>query len=41
VGFRVGLDTEARGKSVASAGDRTLVILSVVRHYYDLISEIK
>jgi hypothetical protein len=33
VGHRAGLDTEARGKSFASAGDRTVVVQSVVRHY--------
>jgi hypothetical protein len=35
VGLRAGLDTEARGKSFASAGDRTSVVQSVVRHYTD------
>jgi len=35
VGLRAGLDTEARGKSFASAGDRTLVVQSVVRHCTD------
>jgi hypothetical protein len=34
-GLRAGLDTEVRGKSFASAGDRILVIQSVVRHYTD------
>jgi hypothetical protein len=33
--LRVGLDTEARGKSFASATDRTPVVHSVVRHYTD------
>jgi hypothetical protein len=32
-GLRAGLDTEARGKFYASAGDRPPVVQSVVRHY--------
>jgi hypothetical protein len=36
VGPRAGLDTEARGKSLASAGDRTPVIQFVVRNYAKL-----
>jgi hypothetical protein len=36
VGFRAGLDTGARGKSFASAGDRTAVIQPVFRHYTEL-----
>jgi hypothetical protein len=32
VGLRAGLDTEARGKILASAGDRAPVVQSVVRH---------
>jgi hypothetical protein len=35
VGLRSDLDVEARGKSVASAGDRTLVVKFVVRHCTD------
>jgi hypothetical protein len=35
VDLRAGLDTEARGKSFASAGDRTPVVQPVVRHYTD------
>jgi hypothetical protein len=35
VGLRVGLDTDDRGKIVVSAGDRTPVIQSVVRHCTD------
>jgi hypothetical protein len=32
-GLRAGLDTEATGKSFASAGDLTPVVQFVVRHY--------
>jgi hypothetical protein len=35
VWLRSGLDTEARGKSFASAGDRIPVVQSVLRHYTD------
>jgi hypothetical protein len=33
--LKAGLDTEAREKAFASAGDRTQVVQSVVRHYTD------
>jgi hypothetical protein len=33
VGPRDGLEAEARGKILASVGDRTSVVQSVVRHY--------
>jgi hypothetical protein len=33
VGLRAGLDTEARGKTFASAGDRNPVVQSVDRYY--------
>jgi hypothetical protein len=35
VDFRASLDTEARRKSFASAGDRVQVVQSVVRQYTD------
>jgi hypothetical protein len=35
VGLSAGVDTEARGKILSFAGDRTLVVQSVVRHYAD------
>jgi hypothetical protein len=35
VDTRDGLDTEVTEKSVASAGDRTSIVRSVVRHYTD------
>jgi hypothetical protein len=35
VGPGASLDTEARGKSSVSAGDQTMVVQSVVRHYID------
>jgi hypothetical protein len=35
VGLRAGLDTEGREKTFASAGNRTPVVQSVVRHYTD------
>jgi hypothetical protein len=35
VGLRTGLDTQARGKSFVSAGDRNPVAQFVVRHYTD------
>jgi hypothetical protein len=38
VGPRAGLDTEATGKSFASAGDRNPVFQSVVRRYTDWVT---
>jgi hypothetical protein len=35
VGLRTGLDTEARGKIFASAGDRAPAVQSAVGHYTD------
>jgi hypothetical protein len=35
VGLRAGMDTDARGKMFAFAGDRTPLVQSVVRHYTD------
>jgi hypothetical protein len=35
VGLRAGLDTEATGNPFTSAGDRTPVVQSVVKHYTD------
>jgi hypothetical protein len=35
VGLRSSMETEDRGKILSSAGDRTLVVQSVVRHYTD------
>jgi hypothetical protein len=37
VGLRAGLDTEAGGKFLPFAGDRTPVFQSVVRHYTDIV----
>jgi hypothetical protein len=39
LGLRAGQDTEVRKKSLASAGDRTPVVQSVLRHYTDELSQ--
>jgi hypothetical protein len=38
--LRDGLDTEATGKIVDSAGDQTLVVQSLVRHYTDWATQL-
>jgi hypothetical protein len=40
VGPRAGLDTETRGKPFASAGERSLVVQSEVRHYTDCVTPV-